>query len=629
MNYRSGVAFLSVLFLTLVILMSVGVTVSRTLQGSKFQVQDQHAIGAFYAAESGLNEALAELHANKSWQPALYTGSVNDGLGRFEIRFDAAHSVNNLSGDSPMASFRGAASVPPYQALLVVTGFAGPRSKTLEALVSRGGLFPPGTALMSQLGIEFHGSVTVTSVQNLQENSPQPADVSVLNTANSALHASWDGVGQINIAGAVNSNSDNPGAIGSNIAAGNVSAVHLGQHQSAPRNLRIGDRVSQAFTQGFPSASLSGPATTLSPGNYTLSNPATYNGDLVLAGANLYVSGDFRLNGSIRGTGSVFVDGQTEMRGSTTLSGQDSVGVALYSSGDVTLTGLNGSQFLTAFMASAGSDGNGVSYTQHLANFRQFTRQMLLAVEAGLSSPSLLGNYSRFGNPPEIQGGGGLSDFDGWYGALVADVPWNDYGNTGVASIHTNPVRRLTQALEAGASSPTRDFLLQKFRELRPVPTSVDTLAAQVGDPLSTHGLLGNRPVSSGFGGVDLAQVSAHLDLLRNGSDNALFDVFNDVVNNTTLVPPADRVRLQNRVLSTLRELDFDRPGMAYFQGIVFTEGNFVARDEVRVVGALYAVGPSSRVRLENGVFVTFVPELAARAGQALGTVLLRQWVRR
>ncbi len=628
MKTRSGVAFLSVLLLTLVILMSVGVTVTRTLQGSKFQVQDQHAIGALYAAESGLSEALAELHANKNWQPALYTGSVNNGLGRFELRFGASHSVNNLSGDSPVASFRGPASVPPYQALLVVTGFAGPRFKTIEALVSRGGLFPPGTALMSQLGIEFHGSVTVTSVRNLQENSPQPADVSVLNDANSALHASWDGVGQINIAGSVNSNSANPGAIGANIAAGNVSAVHLGQHQSAPRNLRIGDRVSQAFSQGFPSASLSGPATTLSPGNYTLNSPATYNGDLVLSGANLYVSGDFRLNGSIRGTGSVFVDGQTEMQGSTTISGQDAVGVALYSSGDVTLKGLNGTQFLTAFMAGAGSDANAVSYSQHLSHFRHFTRQMLLAVEAGVSAPSLLGNPTRFGNPPDIQGSG-LSDFDGWYGALVADVPWNNYGNTGVASIHTNPVRRLTQALEAGAPSPTRDFLLQKFRELRPVPTSVDTLAAQVGDPMSTVGLLGNRPVSSGFGGVDLAQVSAHLTQLRNGSDNALLDVFNDVVNNTTLVPPSDRVQLQNRVLSTLRELDFDRPGMGYFQGIVFTEGNFVARDEVRVLGALYAVGPSSRVRLDNGVFVTFVPELAARAGQALGTVLVRQWVRR
>jgi hypothetical protein len=628
MKRHSGVAFLSVLFLTLIVLMSVAVTVKRTLQGSQFQVQDQHSVAAFYAADSGVAEALSRWQDNKNWAPALYTGTLNNGNSRFEIRFGAAHSVNNLEGDAPRSSYRGAGSVPPYQALLVVTGFAGSRTRVLEVMVARGGLFPPGAALMTQERLTMQGDVTVTAVRSLADNAPQAADVSILNDADTSNHASWDGNGAINVDGAFNSNSDNAGAIPANIAAANVSAVRRSQHNAPPRNLRIADRVSEALSAGYPQPALTGPSTTLAPGNYTLSNPGMYNGDLVLNGCNLYVSGDFRLNGSVRGNGSVFVTGATEMKGSAVITGQDNAGVALYSAGDVTLRGFNGSQFLSSFMAGAGADENGVTYSEHLNNFRTYSSRMLQAVADGMSAPSLLGNYSRFGNTPGVQSGS-MSDFDAWYAPLIADIGWDNYNNTGVPAIRTNPTRRLTVALENGAASPSRDFLLKKFRELRPMPTDVTTIQTQVMHPSASQGLLGSRPVSSGIGGVDLNQIDGFVDALRAGADNGLFDILNDAVNNTTLVPTWERQQLYHRALSTFREMDFDRPGMAFFQGIVYTEGNFLAEDELRIVGAMYAVGPHSRVTLRNGIRVTFVPELVARAGQALGTVHVRQWLRR
>ncbi len=214
---------------------------------------------------------------------------------------------------------------------------------------------------------------------------------------------------------------------------------------------------------------------------------------------------------------------------------------------------------------------------------------------------------------------------------LVADIPVANYGNSGVQAQHTNPVRKMTLALELDpASSPTKDFLLQKFQDLRPLPTSISTIAAQMSHPLSGQGLLGSRPVSSGFGGVDLALIGPAVAAIRNGADNAIFDTLNDVLNNTTLVPQAwERESLYQRAHSTFREMHFDRPGMAYFQGVVYTEGNFEARDELSIVGGLYAVGAHSQVTLRDGVWITYVPELVAQAGQALGTVHVRQWVRR
>lgn len=633
MGGKSGVAFLSVLFLTVVVLMSVGVIVKRTTIGANFQVQGQHSVSALYAAESGVADALSQWEDDKAWAPPLYQRPLTHSQSSYEIRFSPSESVNNLSGASPVSSFRGPGTVPPFQALLAVRGFSGSRTRVIEVLVARGGLFPPGAALIAQQRLNLFGNVTVTGVRSLGDNREQQADVSVLNANNSANHANWDSNGQINVSGAVTSNSANVGAIQSSIAAGNVSASRNNQSKTPPRNLNPEDRVNQALTQGFPVASLSGTTSTLTPGNYTLTNPGTYNGDLVLDGSNLYVSGDFRINGSIRGRGSVFVTGDTEMQGSTSISGRDDAGVALFSKGDVTLKGLNGTQFLQSFMAAAGSDPNGVSYSEHLSNFRTISGNMLQALQAGPSAASLLNpGQQRFGNSAAVQSTnyGELSDFDSWFGALVADMPVNNYGNTGLQSTRTNPVRKLTKALEDNpGGSDTQKFLLQKFRDIRPVPTSVTDVFGQVHDPDASKGLLGTRPVSTGVGGVDIAQVTTQLTGIRAGSDDALMDTLNDVLNNTTLTPSWERDGFYQRALASFREMDFDRPGMAYFQGVVYTEGNFEARDELRVVGGLYAVGANSQMTLRNGVSVTYVPELVAQAGQALGTLHVRQWLRR
>lgn len=70
MQKSQGVAFLSVLFLTLVVLMSLGVIVTRTRLGAQFQLQGQHSVAALYAAEAGIAEALACWHEDKTWAPS-------------------------------------------------------------------------------------------------------------------------------------------------------------------------------------------------------------------------------------------------------------------------------------------------------------------------------------------------------------------------------------------------------------------------------------------------------------------------------------------------------------------------------------------------------------------------------
>lgn len=89
------------------------------------------------------------------------------------------------------------------------------------------------------------------------------------------------------------------------------------------------------------------------------------------------------------------------------------------------------------------------------------------------------------------------------------------------------------------------------------------------------------------------------------------------------------RQDMLSRVVSALKEINLNQPGMAYFQGTIYTEGDFVAKNEVKILGGLYAVGPNSDVRFENHVEVTYVPEIVRQAGTSLGNVGVKQWLRR
>jgi hypothetical protein len=620
-------AFLALLFLTLVLFMVCLAVVARTRTGANFQLEGQKDIAALYAAEAGVAEALARWSedATKSWAPAVYQRTLQDGEGSFEIRFDAAHSRNNLNNPAAADGPRGPASVPGLTALLIVTGRAQGKERTLEVLVGRSGLISSPAALLGQRAVHLAGNVTVTGVRSMQDRSEVPADLVVLNSEDSAGHATWDGAGELNVSGAITSNSGNSAAISPAFGSGNVSnGVLPEQSRTAPATVDISARVSSAFSEPHNTPVLSGPATTLSAGNHCLSNPVIYDGDLVLDGANLYVNGDLHLNGSIKGTGSVFVTGDTVVQGTTTIQASDQAGVALFSRGDVELTGFNGSQYLETFMARAGS--NGVPYSEHLQNFKHWSREMLQAARDGNAAPATLPGkvgQSRFGNDVTIQTGWtNMSDFDTYYGALCVDVGDN-YAGLATTQANDNPIRNLTIALSQGSSPPeTQQFLLEKFRELRPVDPNITVALQQVMAPNSHKGFFGPRK-----------DVGADCALRTNnvlaGSDDSLFDHANDTYNNTTFMPTDRRAALHSKIVNVLEMMDFDHPGMAYFQGVVYTQGNLRASNELRLVGGLFAVGPNSRIQLENGVWVTYVPELVQQAGNSLGLVGVRQWLRR
>ncbi|MFN8613694.1 MAG: hypothetical protein U0931_39535 [Vulcanimicrobiota bacterium] len=119
--------------------------------------------------------------------------------------------------------------------------------------------------------------------------------------------------------------------------------------------------------------------------------------------------------------------------------------------------------------------------------------------------------------------------------------------------------------------------------------------------------------------------IDCQTDLLATataGDSSGLLDAINDGWNQDwSLFPqlplrdPAVKKRLFEQTSSLIETLGQDELATTRFRGLVYTEGNLTIRNDLRVEGALYAIGPSSNIVLDR-VKVTYVPELASRAGQ-------------
>lgn len=621
------------MFFMAIVFMAVIVVAQRARQGAQFQMEDEYDLAAFYAAEAGVQAALSRWSedASKTWGLNAADEQIDvpllDGDASYSIRFSPAFSVNNFNQASAADSALGTASVPPEMAYLVVEGQARGRTRRLEVLVARTGLVENPAALLGAAQIELSGNITLNGLRSTRDNTQVSADLVCLNTSNSAEHIRQVNPGQVDIDGVISSNGAHAQSISSTLSGANVSGGNLtSQNRSNPERVDIVGRVQAKAGLGLPAPTLTGTSTQLANQDYYVSSGLSYNGDLVLNGSNLYIEGNLDLNGSISGSGAVFVNGETLVFGDSSVTSSDASGVALYSEGNLTLSGFDGTRLLTDLTSASGNDVNGVPYSTHLANFLKWSGEMNTLI-----GPEPTGVTTNFGH--------GGSSFDERVLALTmtSDTAWASSHLSTITTSAGNPIvstpeqagaqLKLTELIAAQPDSPSTRFLTAKFRELNGGDHFV-TGGADIGEYMGPFGRPSDGPAT--WTGNDSLR-NALQGQTSHGFFRTLGSVWPQLWAGT--YPEADLVARRNELWHLARnmmnQMSLDRPGSAYFQGLIYSKGDIVAQNDLQVIGAVMAAGPHSRIRLNDDVRVTFVPELARGAGSSLGKVGVRTWIRR
>jgi hypothetical protein len=636
-SVRGGFALALVLwFLVLALMAALGLA-HRARQGAAFQLEDAADLEALYAAEAGVAYALTRWSNDdtKTWGNSLPGGFVElplqNGTGKFRIRFGPNASVNNLNNESAADGPLGPGSVPARLAYLVVDGMARGRTRRLEVMVSRMGLVENPPALVAGGGLELAGDVTITGLRSLTDNSEAPADLICLNTDASTDTIHHSGTGSINIGGSVVSN--NSRALSASLSTANITGGRLtGQSRSLPDRVDITGRVDSKASLGLPSPTLTGTHTQIAAGDYFVSGDLEYDGDLELNGANLYVTGNLRVNGTVAGKGAVFVKGDSQFLGDSSIRSSDSAGVAVFSEGDIELAGFDGNTYLRNVVAGQ-VDADGIPYTTHVDNMQAWTRDIHGRIPV-----------EPVGNAEYGHGGTNVDAVVvGLSMAVHASHQWAPWlTSNGIATAQSDPVNKLRALLDGQPDTATNRFMKKRLLGLNGGDydklqiAGVPDLPGRA-DRLGIYGRTANY--DEAIAAIEKVYAGTSTDgMIR--SFNALWEAVLNPAGPGTYGTPA-----QYAAAATLREhrdelwhanrnvvgtYGFSRPGDAFFQGLIYSRGNIVAENGLTVIGSIVAAGANSNVDLRNGVQVKYVPEVSRQAGAiSLGRVGVRTWIRR
>lgn len=558
---RRGIALISVLLMTSLLLLMV-LSLYISARGGLFgSVVHERQVACLNVAEAGLADAMDALETSGF---ALTSGPLSGTLpgvrGSWEVNFRDSgpytplDSVNNLSGAAAADSYRGAGSVPPHTALIVVQARVADNTRVVEAMVSRSST-GVNTNNAIQVGgtLSMAGDVEVDGIQSFDDLTEVPGNIH--SNAASGTAISWDGSGSARVTGKVSSVAPGGAAIDLNgyVPEGGLPAPG-GTMVPFPA-VNIPALVSSKSSSPTPIIPAVG-AATLGSGDFYLTGPVTINGDLDLGDSHLYVNGDLTVNGSISGTGSVHVTGDTSLQGSARIEVGDKDAVAVFSGGDVNLTGFKGSEYLETL---AGLDPQAKTY---LDNANLTMSEMITQ----LDNPSV--NLYADSDLDRMRRTLGHDTATAWtYQSRPADC----LGNLALRIEANQP-----------ASSPTRDFLLKKL----------DALS----EGYHFGGTYGNDNTSL-FANMPAAAGTVVADFLATGKLDGLVDAINDSTN----------LALAPQLQKTLDWISFDGLGSSYFRGLVYANGNVVAQNQVTVVGSLMARG---NVTLSEGTRVTYVQDL-------------------
>lgn len=539
--------------------------------GLNFLTRSGHSqIGALYAAEAGLTEVQRRLEADPDYATDIVDRQTHFGRGQYSVTFGPGESVNNLSGTTDKPSSRG--PLPPGRALVKVVGQYQTSTRTIEVILGENSFRTASAPLVVSGKVLLQGNVELVGYRASDNGTAVEADL-ISNSTQSGPQVEWirNPGDTLRISGSVRSSSSDVGAVG--FSAGDpgvtVGAVERDQAPSPVPFVDISAEVAARSSLPAPPALPTAPLS----GDFYLSGDYVVNADVVLNDARLFVDGNLRVNGSIVGSGSVYATGDTELRGDSTINAGDD-GVALYSKGNVTLEGFDGTAYIESLVArSSGFDP--LVWTQTKESFR------LMAQWLREGGPRLSGypGDQAWSNDVNL-----LSDY---LSQEINDnfAPHPVYGNSGVARDST--LFQLRTLLEGEPPNPSRDFLINKFRTLRGGSRSLE--------PRST-------PLP-GILGIPYAQNDALLTASINelNSTGELSDgIFTIVVNTKAArlkgvnelpsISGPDLDRAVEKIAVWLENNDYDRLGTSYFKGSIYTSGSFFAQNEVNILGTLAVI---------------------------------------
>lgn len=540
----------TLLFLSLLIVM-VGALFSAVKSKLFLSQNYRNQVAALYLAELAVNDAMTELENDPDWVAGFSDKTLPGVDGSYSLTFNTSgppfgefESVNNATGSGD-ESYHGPGTVDRGHCLLVATAQVGRSTRTVEALVEVGGGLPPlDVPLLNDGKIVLRGDVDIQGVKSLRDNSPVLAGIHS-NLATSAPNLV--DLSAVTSASTITGEISSSGSSTNALSLGAYGARHTGGQATgaSPKPFPHVDIISQVAAKSSAPAPLIGGGTTVlsvsAAPEYYHSGALTINGDLKLQGVSLYVDGPLTINGALEGNGSVYVTGKSTFQGSTSVTTTTPDKVALFSHGSVQVSGFDGSQYMGSVGASS-------------PIFR------LLTVDLNRHLFNLRNELADSALP--------------WGPGSVVDVTRERIGWS-VGSSHSGPrpgqdiLHNLASLAAREPASSARDSTVQKLRELEELFVGVS-----VGTPEENFA-------------VDQARAGR----FSSYSVDTLID--------------KNLTEYRQDLLALLSGLSLNRPGEAFFQGLVYTHGFVHASQEVTIVGAVAATksgaGPIAPSELIDG----------------------------
>ena len=557
-----GFALIYVLMILAIVVMFVGALLTRTgsqalsgsLNFSQYQAQN--------AAEAGLADAVAQMEQSSTWTTGFSGKPLPGGGGSYTVHFSASESVNNLNSVLAANSRRGPNGVPPGAALVVVEGHYGGATRTLEAVLVPGLGIPRRQVLGATGRIDMSGDLYIDGMTSLQGPTKIAADIHS-NQKGVGNHVLWSGGTILQVSGQVSSSGSTAAAIDLSGATGISTSVNAPQVRFNRPNITtlIGDHVADAG----PPLPVIGSVTLSSLLNY-YSGSQVIDGDLTLQnGAKVYVEHDLTVRGSVRGDGALIVGGNTSLHGDFKLDGGPDDYVSLLSKGHVTLEGFQGNTYLNTFAASNPTTAGqwddlqyGLAQTKAIHDAHPTDLDSFMA-----SNDAYMDGFNR------IIG-------------RAAHAVQDHYRADGTVREKGTAYSLMNSLPTVDPLNPSRDitagFLRDRMQRL---------------DDIYRDGLMKRDGTPSGW------NPSVYMEDWFNGTwDGSLGGIY-DAVQSSATSTHSDQV-LADMVTQT-EQFDYNRIGTAQFKGLVYTEGAFVAQNEVQLLGAVVVNGDPTQGTLVMG----------------------------
>lgn len=525
-----GFAIATLLLFIPIILMMVWALFSHLKSSTQWSGSKYGSTASQYVAEAGAAHAVQQLKAAPDWVAGFTDQPMAGGKGSYTVDFNQTkagfqphHSVNNFDGDHADSPL-GPGTVPSGAALVAVEGKVGAHTTLSYFLIGTGDdTIRVEQAILTSGKIQMEGETKLTAVESMAEKGTLDAEVHSNDNSSGNGLITWD-----------------PGTNGGNlliegeVSSSGSSSGAVDLNGETPTNgITTGAAQETIPPAGIETRVFGKRSATAYPGsgsvpsgdNYydATSTPLTVSGDLVLNG-DLYVEGDLQVTGSIRGNGSVYVSGETRLFGDSKIDANDKV--ALFSHGSVSLTGFDGDVYLDGIAASDPS----------FATLLNDSRTALQRIENDMLSGSWVGfNNSQVG-------------FD--MTTLAPNANWTDY-TSWVPGLEGATLHRMKLALASQPPGPARDFMVDKLT--------------------TTTNLFANNMLLS------QTDQQAKDAFYNSGTTDGIIDAANDM----------NDPQLMLAAFNTVRQINYDRLGSSYFQGLIYTNGGFYADNQVTVLGAV------------------------------------------